>query len=225
MNSLEYIKTHIMVYSGNAYRLTVPNQILSFWNKTGEEKIPLCFFLVDGKVRLDPLEEVLKNSSYPEEVLERVKEDWSEILLKMDMYQRRLLLKEYIKGNYSEREYRLFLEKHFEKYHKITRQMRKTLETRGLTFAEIESVTDIVELELLVLESEKEEKLSEMLTEVDTMRNEVQHLKELLRELDDKTQKGLVAADIAKLSKKDLEKELMLATRRLEKLKEHIAKL
>ena len=85
-----------VIYSDKAYRLTIPEQIPSLWNKAGNDKIPICFFRLNGKVAIETLEDVLKNPNHPDEVIKSIRDEWLEFVWKRDMYKLRLLQKEYI---------------------------------------------------------------------------------------------------------------------------------
>jgi len=218
----DLVGVRTVIYSDKAYRLTIPEQIPLLWNKAGNDRIPICFFRLNGKVAIEPLEDVLKNPNYPDGVIKSIRDEWLEFVWKRDMYKRRLLQKEYIKGNLSERDYRLFLDRHFEQYQRITQELRKTLLARGLTFMQIERVQDVVELELLFLEGEKDERISELLTEIKALVDEKRHLEELLVTVEARRADGSIPDDIGKLTRQDLTRELMLATKRIERIKKYV---
>jgi len=110
-------------------------------------------------------------------------------------------------------------------YQKITQELRKTLLTRGLAFTEIDEVQDVAELDLLFVESEKDEKTSELLREIKLVVDEKRQIAQLLEMLKQRIADDLIAADIGKFTQRDLERQLMLATRRVEKIRNCIAEM
>jgi len=214
-----------VTYSGNAYRLTLPEQIASLWDKAEKEKIPVCFFQTNSKIILEPADKVLDSKEYSDEIVERVKNELTEYLWRKDAKKCKELREEYIKGKYTEVEFRKFLDRHFDKYQEIWTKIRAAGAVRGLQFAKIEDVDDLLEMELIISESEKDEKVFHTITFIQEAISDKQSICDLLKAVQERMKGGSVSKEVGTYLAKNLEKELLLATKRLDRIKDFMCSL
>jgi hypothetical protein len=214
-----------VTYSGNAYRLTLPEQIASSWDKAEKEKIPICFFQTNSKIILEPADKVLDSKEYSDEIVERVKNELTEYLWRKDAEKCKELREEYIKGKYTEVEFRQSLDRHFDKYQEIWKKLRAASTVRGLQFAKIENIDDLLEMELVISESEKDEKVFHTITFIQEAIADKQCIFDLLKAVQERMKGGSVSKEVGTYLAKNLEKELLLATKRLDRIKDFVCSL
>jgi hypothetical protein len=214
-----------MTYSYKAYRLTLPEQIASSWDKAEEEKIPICFFQTDSKIILEPADKVLDSKEYSNEIVQRVKNELTEYLWRKDAEKCKEFREEYIKGKYTEVEYRKALDRHFDKYQEIWKKLKAASAVRGLQFAKIEDLDDLLEMELVVSESEKDEKVFHTITFIQETSADKQRICDLLKAVQERVKGGSVSKEVGTYLAKNLEKELLLTTKRLDRIKDLVCSL
>ena len=221
----EYIGMRFAVLSGGSHKVVVPKEIVDeIWRKVTQTFIPVCFLRSNSSIVLEDIENILGNSSYKNEIISQARRDWEEYAWKLEMKKEKMLHMQYISGDIDETYYRLQLVKYREAYHKISKKIRDYLVARGLHFAGLEDSSDVHEMELLISESEKDEKCSEIIEEIKVMMSEKIQLKSLLERLETRIQEKRIDPKTAEQLKLRLERELMFSARRLELLKEIVNK-
>ena len=221
--TVELMSIRSLSYSGQAYRTTVPEKIISFWNLTGnltkEKDFPLAFFKSQNTIEIEPLFIAIKNPKLSKDTIKIIQKEYAKLYFKRSMYKQKILRDKFIKDDkWDEKYYNQELAKHMKEYFKVLKKLKGTLNDRGLSFIQIDTADDLLDYEFFVLEKEKDEKMNNILSEIELIKKEKEKLEKLFLE----TKQKKVSKKFEKtweLIQNSVETELASVTKRFQIIK------
>ncbi len=215
--------------TGGSQRVTIPIDILrEKWGKTDDEisheGFPLCFIQENDKVLIEPPERVVYSGIYPDELVNKVKDEWSK-------YQRRILAKRcnelYIdlaKGKITEWQLERRLNEFKEEFKKMIITYRRAFTERELHFIATGNLTQLIPMISIEDEQEKEENFLLLIEEVQRVKEEVTELKDILSRLEHSFNKGKISKRMYVMLKERFLGNLALVENRVNRLKDIVCR-
>jgi len=230
----EYIGLReVIVVSSGSVKVTIPKKIVrEVWRKSEEKltdegkilksfvkKFLVCFIKTDDKILLDLPEKIVKSKDYPDEVIEKLKEDMCEYGKRKFSEEYEELLRGLARGNITEEVFNAKLRPFVVKLTEDAKRFKQLFSERELHFISKGQVQSLLLSLLLKNEEEKEEEFKILLQSIQQIIDERNNLENLLEKLEERREEGVLSQRSYEILRERFRGEHALIERRVDKLK------
>ncbi len=229
---LRYVDMRVAIPSGGSAKVTIPIVIVEeHWRKVRYDvphdkkagkcidSFPICFIQEDGKVLIEPPENILKSEDYSEELKSQINTDWLK-------HQRKVIAKEwdeiyvsFAKGQITEND----LEERLHTLRKRIKEMaihyRSAFSERELHFMSADDIGQLVAAISIEDEHEKEERFLSLIEDVTDFNSQLYNIKNTLRQLEQGFSEGRVSKNYYEILRERYLGKQTLVEERLRRLK------
>jgi len=214
--------------SGGSHKLTIPITIFrETWGKSDEEtkkeRFLLCFIQENGRIVLEPPENIMKFTEYPLELKNKVNDEWA-------IFRKELLAKEgnelfdkLAKGEIPEVNFDKQFDHYKENFMKMASANKSAFSERELHFIASDDFAQLLATIFLGEEERKEEDFNALMEDVKKIKDELSAIREILKMLEEGFGEGRVSTKHYEFLKERYLGKLSLAERRFETMKKVLA--